>query len=96
MPRKYVFKTTPAFRTALRKLTPRQKALTRIAFGLFKEILLTLDCEPTRFTAYPPSFAGRSIPFPSSPISVPSSTSKAMSLLVLISATTQFIAIDHA
>ena len=35
MPRKYVFKTTPAFRTALRKLTPRQKA--RAAFGIFKE-----------------------------------------------------------
>ena len=64
MPRKYVFKTTPAFRTALRKLTPRQKASARIAFAIFKENPLTLDCEPTRFTAYPPSFAGRSIPSP--------------------------------
>jgi hypothetical protein len=36
MPRKYVFKTTPAFRTALRKLTPRQKASARTAFGIFK------------------------------------------------------------
>ncbi len=36
MPRKYVFKTTPAFRTALRKLTPRQKASARTAFGSFK------------------------------------------------------------
>jgi hypothetical protein len=96
MPRKFVFKTTPAFRTALRKLTPRQKASARTAFGIFKEILLTLDCEPTRFTAYPPSFTGRSIPSQSSPISVPSSTWKAMSLLVLILVTTQFIAIDHA
>ena len=34
MPRKYVFKTTPAFRTALRKLTPRQKASARTAFIL--------------------------------------------------------------
>ena len=37
MPRKFVFKTTPAFRTALRKLTPRQKASARTAFGIFKE-----------------------------------------------------------
>jgi mRNA-degrading endonuclease YafQ of YafQ-DinJ toxin-antitoxin module len=37
MPRKYIFKTTPAFRTALRKLTPRQKASARTAFGIFKE-----------------------------------------------------------
>jgi mRNA-degrading endonuclease YafQ of YafQ-DinJ toxin-antitoxin module len=37
MPRKYVFKTTPAFRTALRKLTPRQKASARVAFGIFKD-----------------------------------------------------------
>ena len=37
MPRNYVFKTTPAFRTALRKLTPRQKASARTAFGIFKE-----------------------------------------------------------
>jgi mRNA-degrading endonuclease YafQ of YafQ-DinJ toxin-antitoxin module len=35
MPRKFVFKTTPAFRTALRKLAPRQKASARI--GIFKE-----------------------------------------------------------
>jgi len=37
MPRKFVFKTTPAFRTALTKLTPRQKASARTAFGIFKE-----------------------------------------------------------
>ena len=37
MPRKYVFKTTPAFRTALTKLTPRQKASARMAFGIFKD-----------------------------------------------------------
>jgi len=37
MPRKFVFKTTPAFRTALRKLTPRQKASARTAFSIFKE-----------------------------------------------------------
>jgi mRNA-degrading endonuclease YafQ of YafQ-DinJ toxin-antitoxin module len=37
MPRKFVFKTTPAFRTALRKLTPRQKASARTAFAIFKE-----------------------------------------------------------
>ena len=37
MPRKFVFKTTPAFRMALRKLAPRQKALTQTAFGIFKE-----------------------------------------------------------
>lgn len=37
MPSKYTFKTTPAFRTALRKLTPRQKASARTAFGIFKD-----------------------------------------------------------
>lgn len=37
MPRKYVFKTTTAFRTALTKLTPRQKASARMAFGIFKD-----------------------------------------------------------
>ena len=37
MPRKFVFKTTPAFRTALRKLTPRQKASARNAFDIFKD-----------------------------------------------------------
>lgn len=37
MPSKYVFKTTPAFRKALKKLAPRQKASARIAFGIFKE-----------------------------------------------------------
>src|SRR5437868_1866997 len=37
MPCKFVFKTTPAFRTALRKLTPRQKASARIAIAVFKE-----------------------------------------------------------
>ena len=37
MPSKFVFKTTPAFRTALRKLTPRQKASARTAFAIFKE-----------------------------------------------------------
>jgi len=36
MPHKYVFKTTPAFRTALRKLTPHQKASARAAFSIFK------------------------------------------------------------
>jgi hypothetical protein len=45
MPRKHVFKTTPAFRTALRKLTPRQKASARTAFGIFKEgdVVVSLD-----------------------------------------------------
>jgi hypothetical protein len=37
MPHKFVFKTTPAFQKALRKLTPRQKASARTAFDIFKE-----------------------------------------------------------
>jgi mRNA-degrading endonuclease YafQ of YafQ-DinJ toxin-antitoxin module len=37
MPRKYLFKTTPAFRKALRKLTPRQKAAAQDAFHIFKD-----------------------------------------------------------
>ena len=37
MPHKFVFKTTRAFRMALRKLAPRQKASARTAFGIFKE-----------------------------------------------------------
>jgi mRNA-degrading endonuclease YafQ of YafQ-DinJ toxin-antitoxin module len=37
MPHKFVFKTTPAFRTALRKLTARQKASARTAFRIFTE-----------------------------------------------------------
>ena len=37
MPSKYVFKTTPAFRKALRKLTPRQKASAQDAFRIFKD-----------------------------------------------------------
>jgi hypothetical protein len=38
MPRKYIFKTTPAFRTALRKLTPRQKASARNAFDIDSDL----------------------------------------------------------
>ena len=37
MPRKYFFKTTPAFRKALGKLTPRQKVSARNAFRIFKD-----------------------------------------------------------
>ena len=71
MPRKYVFKTTTAFRTALTKLTPRQKASARMPSASSRIILLTLACEPTRFTAYLPSFAAQSIPSPSKSIWVP-------------------------
>ena len=37
MPSKYVFKTTTAFRKALRKLTPREKASAQNAFRVFKD-----------------------------------------------------------
>jgi len=37
MPHKFIFKTTRAFRMALKKLAPRQKASARTAFGIFKE-----------------------------------------------------------
>jgi hypothetical protein len=43
MPRKYIFKTTPAFRTALRKLTPHQKASARTAFGIFKRAIFYIE-----------------------------------------------------
>ena len=43
MPRKFVFKTTPAFRTALKKLTPRQKAPAPTAFGIFKRAIFYIE-----------------------------------------------------
>jgi hypothetical protein len=37
MPRKYLFKTTPSFRKALRKLDRDQKASAPKAFAIFKD-----------------------------------------------------------
>ena len=96
MPRKFVFKTTPAFRTALRKLTPRQKGSARTAFGIFKEN--PFDARLRTHEIHGLSAKLRRTIYS---VSVESDLRaifyiEAMSLLVLISATTQFIAIDHA
>jgi hypothetical protein len=114
MPHKYVFKTTPAFRTALRKLTLRQKASARTAFGIFKDNPFGARLRThkihglsakLRRTIYSASIESdlRAIFYRMSARQEltggkdeTGNRGQPMWLLVLISATTQFIAIDHA
>jgi hypothetical protein len=96
MPRKHVFKTTPAFRTALRKLTPRQKASVRIAFGIFKHN--SFDARLRTHKIHGLSAKLRRTIYS---VSIESDLRAIFYLegdvvVVLISATTQFIAIDYA